>query len=561
MARKRVAASWRSAQGDLAYGFLAALGALLLAASGCAATLHANRRSPGIAAGNTFTVTLPPAASYGPGILTCPQGGLYQQVADSLAELAKRGGVPEIKGDGRLCAVAETLSGWSASNSPPESVTRQVAWYFGSPGATPQVETATFETGDISAISERLLETLSHFGQRAAAPRFGLQSEFFPSGARSREGLTKVVLVMIDDALELDPVSRALPINGQAKVSGRLPAGTANAKVLWSDPAGKLETVPLLGGAFAADLRCGEKPGNMQVEIRAEKEGATAVLARFPIACGREPSAAIGIPPVPTAGPLDAGAQERKLFQLLNAERSAAGIQALIWDDAVGSVARSASGSLRSTAAGGAPPFDVAAQLRQANAASGLVLQNPVLANSADEAHAVLITSPVNRSNLLNPLVTHAGVGATIVADPTGGSQMYAVELLVREQGLVDTEALRAELRAAVARRRASAGASPVASDRVLEEVSQKYASEMAATGGSVAKERESEIVAPLYKGFRGLNLMSGSKPEPLDFAEERGAVGAGSVVGVGVAQGSSLALGKNAVYVVLIIGTKVATR
>jgi uncharacterized protein YkwD len=536
------------------------LGALLLAASGCAAALQANRRSPGIVAGDSFTVTLPPAASYGPGALTCPAGGLYQQVADSLADLAKRGNKPEIKGDGRLCAVAETLSGWSASNSPPESVTRQVAWHFGLPGPVPRVEIASFETGDISAISDRLLETLSHFAERAVAPRFGLQSEFSPSVARSREGVTKVVMVMLDDALDLDPVSRALPVGGQAKVSGRLPAGTSNATVLSCDPAGKLETVTQPGGAFAADLRCGERSGSMQVEIRAEKEGAIAVLARFPIACGREPSAGTKIPPGPSAGPLDAGAQERKLFQLLNAERVAGGIQALAWDDAVGRVARSASATLRATAAGGAPQFDLAAQLRQADAASALVLQNPVLANSAEEAHAVLVTSPVNRSNLLNPLVTHAGVGVTLVADPSG-SQVYAVELLVREQGPVDTEALRAKLRGAVAQKRSSTGVSPVASDRVLEEVSQKYASELAAGGGSIAKERESEIVAPLYKGFRGLNLMSGAKPEPLDFAEERGAVGAGSVVGVGVAQGSSPALGKNAIYVVLVIGTRVVTR
>ena len=558
MVRKR---DWRSAQTSLGYRQLTALGALLLAASGCAAALQANRRSPGVVSGDSFTVTLPPAASYGPGTLACPAGGLYQQVADSLADLAKRGNKPEIKGDGRLCAVAETLSGWSASSPPPESVTRQVAWHFGLPSAAPRVTTATFDTDDAGQMAGPLLETLAIFAKTAVAPRFGLQAELLPKSARVVQNRTRVVLVTLDDALDLDPVPRTLPVNGQTKVSGRLLGSAANATVLFSDPAGRLETVAQQGDAFSADLRCGERPGIMRVEIRAQKAEATTIMARFPIACGASLPPAAKIPPSRSAGPLDAAVQERKLFQLLNAERATGGAAPVAWDDAAGRVARGASENLRAQAAAPAPQFDLVGQLRKEDTSSPLVLQNPVVAPSAEEAHTLLLTSPVNRSNLLHSQATHGAVGVALGADPNGGSRLYVTELLIRLQSTVDTEALRSELRTAVAQKRVAAGVGALASDGILEEIAQKYANELVGTSGAIAKERESEIIAPLYKGYRSVNLISGAKPEPLDFADESGVLGAASLAGVGVAQGSSPVLGKNTIYVVIIVATKAARK
>lgn len=535
---------------------LSALAGLLLAASGCAA-IEASRRSLGTITGDSFSPTRAPAASYGPSTLTCPAGGLNAQMAEVLAEVAKTG-KPEMKADGRLCAVAETFLGWSAAGGPPESLTRQVAWHFGLPSATPRVSMVTFDSDDLREIAARLVESIDEFARQAVSPRFGLADESLPASSRTKQGnRTRVVLVALDEALDLDPVPRALPLNGVARVSGRLLPGDANATVLTCDPSGKLETAAQPGGSFGVEVRCGERRGEIETEIRAERDGATVVLARFPIACGVPLPSSFRVLPPPPAGPADAAAVEQRMFRLLNEERATAGAPPLIWDGALGKVARLASEGLHAQAERATAKFDLAAELRRADALSPLVLQNPVVARSAEEAHALLLTSPLNRSNLFNAQATHAGIGVVAVVDPNGGNLLYATQLLVRQQPIIDAEALRGKLREAIAQRRAGASAAPFASDATLDGVAQKYASELVAAGGTLGKEREGDILAPIYKGYRSVDLISGAKPEPLDFADEPRLLGAATLLGVGVAQGSSPVLGKNAIFVVIVSATK----
>jgi uncharacterized protein YkwD len=535
----------------------------LYLSTGCVA-IQANQRRPGAIAGNSFIVTRPPEASYGVSALTCPSGGLYQLVSDELEELNKRGARVEIKGDGRLCAMADTLSVWSAAEPPPESIRRHVAWHFGLPGPVPRVVIANFESApkveqSVDAdrgSAERLLEMIVRFSEQARAPRFGLQTLPLQKANRAHPNdVTRVVLVLQDSAVDFDPVPRSLPLDGQAKISGRLPGAAASAAIISCDPGGKLERQELQGPAFSAEVHCGERPGKLLVELQSAKADAPDVLARFPIACGTEWSAAASLS---TSGPLDAPSEERRLFELLNAERTAVGLPPLTWRDSLTEVARAAAESLRPEAATRGS-FDLNAKLREADSASPLVLQNPVAARNAEEAHASLMNSPVNRSNLLNGKVSHAGVGASILSDPATGPLLYAVELLVREQGPVDSEALRMHLREAIARARSATGAAPLNGDSLLDEVALKYAAELAAGGGALAKGRDSEILAPLFKSYRAINIISGSKPDPLDFAQEQGMVSPGALLGVGVAQGSSPTIGKNAVFVVAILATKVS--
>jgi uncharacterized protein YkwD len=540
---------------------------LFFTSTGCIA-IQANQRRPGSIADGSFNIARPPEATYGYSALTCPAGGLFQLVSDELQELAKHSAKLHVKGDGRLCAMADTLSGWTPAEPPPESVRRHVAWHFGLPGPTPRVVIAHFESdpkGEESLAADRgsaekIVGVIVRFAEQSTSPRFGLQSEIVRKADRAHpKELSRVVVVLQDGALDLDPVPRALPLNGQTKIAGRLPPGVSSATLVSCDPGGKLETQELQvlqGGAFSANLRCGERAGKLLVELRAQKVGSEPeALARFPIGCGAEWPAAVKLPARAPAA-LDLSAEERRLFELINSERAAAGLPAVTWRDALGKVARAAAESLRPDAAARAP-FDLNAKLREADSASPVVLQNPVAARGAEEAHATLAVSPVNRSNLLNATVTHGGVGASFVDDPAIGPVLYAVELLVREQGPVDTEDLRARLRAAIAQARSTAGAAPLASDALIEQVALQYAAEAAAGGGALPKGRDSDILFPLFKSYHAVNIISGAKPDPLDFAREQGIVGPGALLGVGVAQGSSPALGKNAVFVVVVLAKR----
>ena len=537
-------------------GLAAALGTLALSA-GCAA-VQANRHAPGTVSGGAFSPARPGAAQYGPNpALLCPTGGAFPILASDAAELAKdaKRAVPEP--DGRLCALADTLLGWNEpGGNPPESVTSFLAWHFGLTAAPARVLIATIESEDPRIIAQRLLDPVNSFGSTAVAPRFGATT------MREKKGATKTVVVFYDAMADLQPMPRRLEAGGQAALQGRLGGGLSKPKVSVCEPSGALENPPQADGSeIKADLRCGAKPGLLLVEVRAERDGEPVSAARFPIQCGGALPASVAMPaPAPKDAAAMAGA-DRKIFELMNAERAGAGVPAVGWDPGVAGVAKAASDATRdesrTSSTSSTVSFDVVRQLKKADVMSPLILLNPAAARTPEEAHWRLAHSPLHRSNMLNPQATHAGVGVASLTVPDAGTLYFVTQLLVREQGALDVEALRGKIREAVARKRADARAEPAKSDPMLEEVAQKYAAAMAAGKGDLPKAQGDAIVAPLYKPFRNVSILGGAKSDPLEFAEEPGAVAPAKGVGVGAAQGTNPVLGKNAVYVVILLGTR----
>ena len=221
---------------------------------------------------------------------------------------------------------------------PPESVTSVVSWYHGLPAPAVRVEVATFETEDSRVVAGRLLDPIQRFAANAIAARYGVVTERVrrsPSASSSaggdvsmgssraaRPANTKAVIVLYDAAAELDqPVARQLPTGGQAKLAGHLAQGLTKAMVLVTDPSGKLDQPGEAGDAFQADLRCGEKPGLLLVEVRGEKNGGMVSAARFPIACGVEAPATAPVGPLKAARSTRQGGTQ--LFERVNADRAA----------------------------------------------------------------------------------------------------------------------------------------------------------------------------------------------------------------------------------------------
>lgn len=96
-----------------------------------------------------------------------------------------------------------------------------------------------------------------------------------------------------------------------------------------------------------------------------------------------------------------------------------------------------------------------------------------------------------------------------------------------------------------------------LATDAVLDEVAQKYAQALASNKGEVPKAQLDVIVAPLSKGLRDVMLLLGARAEPLAFAEEPEIIADSKVIGIGMAQGVHPKLGRNAVFVVVVVGTR----
>ena len=519
--------------------------ALAILALGCASGQGAGHATGTIQEGR-LTPGRPAAANYGPDpALSCSTEANSMAGLD-LESRARESHTQAAKPDGRLCAAAEAFLGWTGKDSPDESVVRFVAWYFGLTSPSPRITITAVQSESQRSIATMLLDPLTKAGQSATAPRFGVATQ------RLGRESSKLVLLNQDENVVIEPVPKRLALNSSAQLKGQLAPSYENPQVLLSNAVGELETPKMLPGkAFQAELKCGDKPGTMVVQIRAEQQGAEGVLANFPVYCGTEPPTSVAIEKAPT-GPLDVAREEKKLFELLNAERTSAGLPPLAWDDAVAKVARADAEGRRD-----GKPVDLVQALNQVEVASPLITQNPAQAHSADEAHARFATSPRHRANYMSMAVTQGAVGMAAGSDPGGRPTLFISELFVKQLPPANTEEIREKLRSAIARKRKDARAAVLKSDPLLEDVAQKYVQALAEAKGNLPKARQDEILSPVRKPFLTVSVISGAKNDPLDFAEEPGIIASLKVYGISVAQGAHPQLGKNAIYVAILMGTR----
>ena len=521
--------------------------ALLLAAAGCGAALSANRRSPGVIESGAFKPTRPPAANYGPDpSLTCPERGVNGLVAEEVVGKAQ----PE----GRLCAVAETLLGWPGAEGdiPPENVLAVISSDFGLPQTVRKLLITTLNTaerkstGDIPGLSEKdvaasIAEPIRNFAATAQVPRYGLVSE------RIKAGQTKVVLVMQDQNVELKPVPRKLNAGQTVALSGTVLGKLEKPAVQFTDAVGKLERVDAQGGkAFNAELKCGDRPGRMIVQITAEQEGANVQVANFPVGCATDLpiAAAVATAGAKQVATTEPAAVEKQIAQQVNQDRTAAGLKPLDVDADLSKVARSLSDDRAKGK--GTTPEEVQRRLQEVDISAPTILVSEAQAFGAEDAWMKFSNSPQDRSNAMNADMTQLGVGVAPGPVVDKRPMVIVTTLYLKQLPPPDPDAVKAKLYEAIDRRRSDARAGALAKDPQLEQIAQAYATQMAKDKGKVPKEKVAEIEAPLYRSFATVNELGGVKADPMEFAEEPGIVGDAKLVGVGVGIGNSPQFGKN---------------
>jgi hypothetical protein len=141
-------------------------------------------------------------------------------------------------------------------------------------------------------VAASLSAPIRTFAESAKVPRYGLMTQ------RIKKGVTKIVLVMQDQTLDIQPLPRKLNPGQSATLSGTVAAGITNPKVQFTDAVGKLEQPkPESGKSFHAELKCGDRPGRILVQITGEQEGGGDVLlANFPVGCGTDLPMAAKLP-------------------------------------------------------------------------------------------------------------------------------------------------------------------------------------------------------------------------------------------------------------------------
>ena len=197
------------------------------------------------------------------------------------------------------------------------------------------------------------------------------------------------------------------------------------------------------------------------------------------------------------------------------------------------------------------------ARLEAAGIRSGLVLENIGRGYSAGEIHRGLLASPGHRANVVNPDVTHVGVG--VVAAPEGSRNAYLVtELLASMRREVDLSGAPARVLDRINRSRRARGAPPLASDPNLAEAAanaaRAYFEDPELSQQDVVDDASASLrrFAIAFRRLQGVMAVVTSIDEAgaLEPTLEPGI----RYAGVGVHQGSRPDVGDNAIVVVIML-------
>jgi uncharacterized protein YkwD len=359
-----------------------------------------------------------------------------RRVADQVAALAAAAKVPAPVRDARLDRAGDDIcKGTPGDRNPSFDLVAYLLGYYGIVEPEPNL---LFVRGGPHA-EQAILDTMS--SRVVSILRMTPRARLGVGVSRQGDDLA-VVLAFQEQHLELRPVPRVLTPGLVAHLDGRVLPGHRFPKVIITGPGGGVTDARVREGSgrFSADLGCRrDQPGAYQVEIAADSDRGPAVLANFPIYCGVEPPARS--PPIvfgPTA-PQDAATAEQELLKLINKDRTARGLFPVRLDRRLSEVARAHSREMQQTGvvAHVSPTTGNAAdRVKRARILPNMVAENVGRAYSAEQAERGFMSSPGHRSNVLEPRVTHVGVGIVAGAPEEGGSVPLYVTQLFTEGGL-----------------------------------------------------------------------------------------------------------------------------
>lgn len=228
-----------------------------------------------------------------------------------------------------------------------------------------------------------------------------------------------VVVVGVRRHLRLGPFPSRLARGSRQWLQGRLEMEYRAPSVMVTTPAGEViehQTMQRSGrlGAWL-DFTI---PGRYTVEVMATGPHGPEVLALFPVFVDVAAEATEGSEPRSAQERLrrDQGlAPAEGLYRRLNLERRRNGLQPLELDEQLCQLAVAHSRDMiRRRYFGHVSPSgrDLIERLRLAGVTTRRAAENLVRSGSAARAHRQLMESPAHRANLLDPELTHVGIGA-----------------------------------------------------------------------------------------------------------------------------------------------------
>jgi uncharacterized protein YkwD len=241
--------------------------------------------------------------------------------------------------------------------------------------------------------------------------------------AATREGKTRMIVGVLERAVELDPLPVAVGRQGSFSVSGRLLGRRREPWIEVVGPSGGSATLrpPVAAnGRFSARVGCDDGPGAYQLEVMANGRYGVEVTANFPVYCGMAPPDSIPV----VIEQLDPSVTPEQIaranFLYLNEERRARGLPPLEWAENAAVIARAHSQDmLENEFVGHTSPTtgDTTARYVAAGLRMPVIRENVARGYGPKGIHESLMNSPGHRVNILATDVTHVGVGV-VVGEP-----------------------------------------------------------------------------------------------------------------------------------------------
>ena len=506
----------------------------------------------------TFAPTAEPAQRYNEPLQAPPQTALGDAVTAAVKDAAARAGTNIPIADARLFRTCAEL----AEVVPEEGVIGYslVEFALQRNGIIEPSPHLLVVWGDIDSpqlIVEQLQPRLAEILADGATARLGI-------GAAKRlpDGSGAVVFALQGSGVSTSPIPRTLPAGGSFALDAVVDARFKDPEVFVTYDSGateRLELKPGHSGGFTSKVSCGAHAGRQQVEVTASDVNGSTVLANFPVWCGSQPPVSMTLDPTtddaPVTTPEDA---EHRLLALVNRDRQAAGLPALIWDDKVAAVARGHSEEMRRTknVSHISPTTGSAAdRVRAANIRTAVVLENVARAYGVGEAHQGLMNSPGHRANITSRSATHIGIGVVFGDEVSGRREIFITQVFTRVPPKIDPAAA-----TALVQQRISASVTkPLGSNVRLAAIAQQLADALAS---GKTREQAYPLVKKQVDALGGVYARVGSvitAAAELETLDGKSLIGTSAVddIGVGVAQGPHPEIGDGAMWIVVLLGQK----
>jgi len=244
--------------------------------------------------------------------------------------------------------------------------------------------------------------------------------------------------------MQLDPLETTAPLESTWTVTGRLLRAWRGLHALVMGPDGALRELPVTvtGDAVELAVPTGPHRGSVDVQILGEGPDGPGKLVQLRVWVGQKPPRTHYFAKPLSERHIDTAAEaEQHMFLLVNADRKRHGLPILTWDPALRDIAAAHSADMRDRdyfahrTPSGSMPAD---RLQAAGYKAATYAENIALDDAVHQAQAGLMASLGHRRNLLDPKVTHVGIGVSGESLRDGRYRWWLTQLFAKPSQQLD---------------------------------------------------------------------------------------------------------------------------